>query len=550
MVRPLSRPLKRAVERVLTQEQIARGVEWRYRHRMRAMFGENTSPATVGHSSATLALENLDAVRDCLRQEGIEYFVMPRPNAFRPVLVIAAPDMPRVATAIAKLDSGSGWNVRVGTDTASLNPLSVRERQFEKASQVSIWRHLTCGARTVSSGAETVSVLAWDVLPEASERVDGGHFEVGTLHRRPAHPVTTFAYLEDADRRALAEHEDELCAGGKLFGSSLLEAVDGPIDVVYTWVDGDDPAWQSSKARALGAELLGEVNETADSRSRYASRDELKYSLRSLEMYAPWVRNIYLVTAGQTPAWLNLAHPRIKLIDHRDIFADTSVLPVFNSHAIESQLHRIPGLSERYVYLNDDVFFGRPVAASLFFSPGGLSKYFPSKAVLAAGQATARDMPVLSAAKHNRTLIEKHFGRVVSRKFKHTPHPQLRSMVQDMEAAMPAVFENVARSKVRHPDDVSISSALHHFWGEATGRSMEGRIRYDYINLGQERARVQLAFLAARTDLDVFCLNDTDTPPEKADEVDKLTRSLLASRFPVPSTFEIPQAVKHTNGAS
>ena len=226
-------------------------------------------------------------------------------------------------------------------------------------------------------------------------------------------------------------------------------------------------------------------------------------------------------------------------MDHRDIFADASALPVFNSHAIESQLHRIPGLSERYVYLNDDVFFGRPVPASTFFSPGGLSKYFPSKAVLAAGVPSARDMPVLSAAKHNRSLIENHFGRIVSHKFKHTPHPQLRSVIEDMERSMPEIFESVARSRVRHPSDVSISSALHHFWGVATGRSVEGRIRYDYVDLAQAGTPVRLATMSARTDLDVFCLNDTHLPLERAQEVDRVTRTLLDQRFPVQSSFEL-----------
>ena len=96
-------------------------------------------------------------------------------------------------------------------------------------------------------------------------------------------------------------------------------------------------------------------------------------------MYASWVRTIYLVTDGQVPHWLDTGHPRIRLVDHRQIFRDQSALPVFNSHAIESQLHHIDGLAEHYLYLNDDMFFGRPVEPELFFHGNGIAKFFVSK---------------------------------------------------------------------------------------------------------------------------------------------------------------------------
>jgi len=77
--------------------------------------------------------------------------------------------------------------------------------------------------------------------------------------------------------------------------------------------------------------------------NRFQDNDELKYSLRSLEKYANWIRNIYLVTNGQIPNWLNMSHPRIRLVTHEDIFPNKSHLPTFSSPAIESNLHRIKG---------------------------------------------------------------------------------------------------------------------------------------------------------------------------------------------------------------
>src|SRR5690606_8440135 len=110
-------------------------------------------------------------------------------------------------------------------------------------------------------------------------------------------------------------------------------------------------------------------------------------------------------------------------------FTDPTVLPVFNSHAIESQLHRVPGLAERYLYLNDDVFFGRPVTKDLFFHGNGLAKFFLSTAMVGLGPRHAGDTAFVHAAKNNRTLLGDTFGRTVTHLFQHAPHPQLRSVL-------------------------------------------------------------------------------------------------------------------------
>jgi len=77
--------------------------------------------------------------------------------------------------------------------------------------------------------------------------------------------------------------------------------------------------------------------------------EQLKFSFRSVELYAPWVRHIYLITNGQVPTWLNLDHPKIKIIEHKDIFPDKNHLPTFSSPAIEINMHNIPGIYHRLI---------------------------------------------------------------------------------------------------------------------------------------------------------------------------------------------------------
>ncbi|KAL5473979.1 hypothetical protein EMCRGX_G028549 [Ephydatia muelleri] len=105
------------------------------------------------------------------------------------------------------------------------------------------------------------------------------------------------------------------------------------------------------------------------SSSRFEDNEELKFSLRSVEMHAPWVRHIYIVTNGQIPSWLNMDNPRITLVTHKEIFPNQSHLPTYSSPAIEAHLHRIPGLSKRFIYLNDDVMFGLDVYPEDFYTP-------------------------------------------------------------------------------------------------------------------------------------------------------------------------------------
>ncbi|KAK6644986.1 hypothetical protein RUM43_001262 [Polyplax serrata] len=145
---------------------------------------------------------------------------------------------------------------------------------------------------------------------------------------------------------------------GKEFYDKLCQKV--PVDVVYTWVNGSDPKFLKDLEAALHeTNDLSVLNETFT--SRFEDKEELRYSLRSLEMYAPWVHHVYIVTNGQIPYWLNLDHPKLSIITHREIFTNTSDLPTFSSPAIESHLHRIPGLSKYFLYLNDDIIFGKSV---------------------------------------------------------------------------------------------------------------------------------------------------------------------------------------------
>ncbi|XP_043943686.1 N-acetylglucosamine-1-phosphotransferase subunits alpha/beta isoform X2 [Protopterus annectens] len=104
------------------------------------------------------------------------------------------------------------------------------------------------------------------------------------------------------------------------------------------------------------------------SASRFEDNEELRYSLRSVERHAPWVRHVFIITNGQIPSWLNLDNPRVTIVTHKEVFQNTSHLPTFSSPAIETHIHHISGLSQKFIYLNDDVMFGKDVWPDDFYT--------------------------------------------------------------------------------------------------------------------------------------------------------------------------------------
>ena len=139
------------------------------------------------------------------------------------------------------------------------------------------------------------------------------------------------------------------------------------IDLVYLWVNDNDPEWLARKNAFMGKETLPA---DVSCRGRFADNDELKYSLRSVEKYAHWVRKIFIVTDKQKPEWLDTQNDQIQLIDHTQILPEEAQ-PCYNSVVIEYFLYKIPNLSEHFLYVNDDMFFNAPVSPDFFFAKDG-----------------------------------------------------------------------------------------------------------------------------------------------------------------------------------
>jgi len=142
------------------------------------------------------------------------------------------------------------------------------------------------------------------------------------------------------------------------------------VDAVFTWVNGSDPVFRQSLNRYKNSLQHSRDDALPE---RFRDIQQLRYGLRSIEKYAPWINQIWLVTNYQAPFWLNTTYPnsnrpRVKVVNHADIFTNHDDLPTFNSGAILANIHKIPGLSREFLYFDDDFALINAVCYSDFWT--------------------------------------------------------------------------------------------------------------------------------------------------------------------------------------
>lgn len=333
---------------------------------------------------------------------------------------------------------------------------------------------------------------------------------------------------------------------------------DFPIDIVYLWVDGNDAAWRNKRSRAANKlsnaarqsmALYGNVE------GRFRDNDELRYSLRALEAFFPQHGHVYVVTDGQAPRWLR-SNAGLTVVDHRELIPKES-LPVFDSGNIESYIHRIEGLSERYLYLNDDVFFGAPVHVDNWFWSGGVYVAWSDDAPLADEPLCPSATSLINASRLSAEWLKTCASRPAAtaqwalhvkpnyqhtfRTFAHSPRPMLRSLLYELEAQAPDMFSRVRSTVFREWDKPTIVSDFVLRWALAHGVAKVRDYSHLHVSTGDADKTSQLEALAdSMGKVDFFCINDTTDDAPAHDPRLERVRQTLQGMFATPSVFECP----------
>lgn len=447
-------------------------------------------------------------------------------------LAVLARDARHLGAALSKVAGQSADEVRVAVrrsnGTVRTGALSALERAEAAAAQSLEVRFGTQGPPTVTVRIE---VLEWHDRMQRWLARD----------RSAAHLDWTVDIGDGAGGGSRPEFHARLRETSQQSRDVIARGFAEPIDLVVTWVDSSDPAWRERFAQhtTLDAPVLV----SAGNEERFADRDELRFALRSVEAFAPFVRNVFLVTDGQRPSWLASDHPRLRVVDHHEVFPDPSVLPVFNSHAIEACLHRIGGLSEHYLYMNDDVFFGREVGPRDFFTRSGLLRVHLSPSqIVYDGEPPDGAIPTDWASYRVKQVIESEFGYPVRRRLKHVAFGQRRSIAEEIERRYGPLVNATRAARLRSPGDLALPSMMLPHFALATGRAVEAPNvpgEYVYVDSGRLNWYPRAAALLERRPK-FFCVNVTRHQEIPLAEQSTNVRALLEALFPRPSSFESP----------
>lgn len=301
-----------------------------------------------------------------------------------------------------------------------------------------------------------------------------------------------------------------------------------PIDIVYTWVNRDDPKWIDLWNK--------QFPEKSIDNDRYASKDELKYSLRSLCKYVPWFRNVFIVSNCSMPTWMKL-EKNVHWVDHSDIFPNDDCLPTFNSHAIESCLHRIRGLSEYFVYFNDDVFVTEPSYWHDFFDESGRSiAYLEPYGMVHDGNLFDSTREFLPPAINSQRILADFFpSSKALRLHKHTPHSLKKSVLEEIDKLIPERLAQTRAARIRSMEDINLTSFFYHHFALASGAAVKGDVSYLIVRpenikkITDEKGIRGYKFL---------CFNDGGGSSENKRYLDAYNK-ILIKEFPKGSLFEI-----------
>lgn len=330
------------------------------------------------------------------------------------------------------------------------------------------------------------------------------------------------------------------------------------IDIVVLWVDGNDPAWRAEKAKYQGKTL-----DDSNSANRFRDWGLMPFWFRGVEKFAPWVRKVHFVTCGHVPEFLNLNHPKLHHVKHTD-FLPPEVLPTFSSHAIEMNLHRIPGLAEHFVYFNDDTFLLRPMPETSFFREGlpcTCGSEYPMELVGEIGiwqHAAVNNLGVINAHFDKKQQVKQFAGKYANRAYRwqdnvrtraaemlfpnhftgfknlHAPAAYRKSTFEAVWEAEPELLRHTTEHRFRSAEDVNQWVCL--WWQVASGQFAP--FNTDNLVEGIEEDTVNgLCRAIVNQEHDMICLND----PSDDIAFDPLAEKIKAAFetiLPEKSSFE------------
>ncbi len=332
-----------------------------------------------------------------------------------------------------------------------------------------------------------------------------------------------------------------------------------PIDFVVTWVDGSDEDWINEK------KLYQSFSDRNNGEERYRDWGLLRYWFRGIEKYAPWVNNIFFITWGHLPSWIDVTNPKLKIVNHSD-FIPSKYLPTFNSNTIELNIHRIEGLSEHFVLFNDDMFLiGQTTRDSFFYKgrPRAVAVHVPCRVGKHERYYTQiNNVSVINDHFKQRESVMKHFGKWFNPSYGvqlfstlcmlpfpafygflqlHLATSYTKSTFYEVWNEEEALLDSVCMHKFREADD--LSHWLMESWQIVTGNFAPRSVHFGKSFIANPSNLEGFykgipSYLAAKKGK-MICINDSALDSQDLNNVSRFVAQNFQNIFPEKSSFEI-----------
>lgn len=344
------------------------------------------------------------------------------------------------------------------------------------------------------------------------------------------------------------------------------------IDFVVTWVDGSDPKWIKTKEKYRESRELQEFKGSEESEGstesieskrvfRYRDWDNLHYWFRGIENFTPWVNKVHFITWGHLPSWLNTEHPKINIVKHED-YIPAKYLPTFSSRVIELNMHRIKGLSEQFVYFNDDMFVIKPMDKGDFFYKGlpcdqaslaYISMTFPSDFP----HALLNDIGFINRHFNKYKIIRRHFSKWYNMKYSlrknidtlllswtstftgfydhHLPQSYLKSVFEELWDKEPVLLDET--SSRRYRDYRDLNPYVFRYWQLAEGNFFPINMEKRGISVHLPHKYEFIADIIRKQQVPMICGNDGEF--ENFEKVKEQLNQAFEYILPNKSSFEV-----------
>lgn len=291
------------------------------------------------------------------------------------------------------------------------------------------------------------------------------------------------------------------------------------MDIVIAYVDGLDPVWQKDYEKYMNAPVLTK---------RFRDWGTLKYLLRGIQYQMPFIENVYLVVSheSQVPQWVD--GENLKVVLHKE-FIPEEYLPTFNSTTISLFLHRIPGLSEQFMYFNDDIFPVGDCKAEDYFRNGKVSIGI-STHLFVSGMYKHH-------VKRSNQLARKALGKFNSPFFirpQHSCIPMLKSECEKVFAGQETEIRS-SISRIRSNDNYNMSLYMSYMYYQ--GKVINKRIACKHVSMAAVTPSNIGSYITSPTKSFV-CINDVSMSEEKYAAFRQAMIDAFETRFPTKSRFE------------